>query len=378
MNIVLFSIWKLSNNGIKKLRTELKIKTKSVVQRYKIKIYQPLHIFWYFTIYIVFLQPFPFVMSTKKEESLVLIVLSFLAVYIIWGSTYFFIERAVRYFPPMVIGALRFLVSGILLMAWVKIRREKMWNLRAVLVSIISGLLMLFVGNGAVIWAEQYLQSSFVAILLASSPIWFLVLDKPQWSVNFSSRLTLLGVIAGIIGVILLFYEKMEGGKLGLSLIPLLVITLGNMGWTFGSLVSKYKVKNISPSVNSAWQMLSASFMFSMVGLFNGSFVATNWVAIPAEAWLSIFYLIIFGSIIGYSAYVYLLEHRSPTQVSSYAYVNPLVAVLLGVFLNHEKITPLQFAGLAIILFSVVFINIAKRKKARQEKELLYSDTETV
>lgn len=317
-------------------------------------------------------------MANKKEESLVLIVLSFLAVYIIWGSTYFFIERAVRHFPPMVIGAVRFLVSGLIMLAWIKIRGEKLWERKTMIYSFMSGLLMLFVGNGAVIWAEQYLQSSFVAIFLASSPIWFLILDRPQWQVNFSSKLTLLGVFAGLVGVVLLFYEKLDGGKLGLSVIPLIVITLGNIGWTFGSLVSKYKVKNISPSVNSAWQMLSASFMFSIIGISQDSFNQTNWEAIPTEAWLSLLYLIVFGSIIGFSAYVYLLEHRNPTQVSSYAYVNPLVAVLLGVFFNNEKISLLQLAGLAVILFSVLFINIAKRKKARQEKDLLYTDTEIV
>lgn len=316
-----------------------------------------------------------------------MIVLAFLAVYIIWGSTYFFIERAVRHFPPMVLGSLRFLAATLILAAWVKIKGEKLWNKSAIRYSLISGVLMLFVGNGAVIWAEQYLQSSFVAIFLASSPIWFLVFDKPQWSANFRSRLTLTGVFAGLIGVVFLFYEKVEGGSLGLAILPLVVITLGNVGWTVGSLVSKYKVKNISPSVNSAWQMFAGAIAFSIVGIADNSFTKTNWNAIPFEAWFSMGYLIIFGSIIGFSAYVYLLEHRNPTQVSSYAYVNPLVAILLGVFLNNEKITLLQFAGLAVILFSVLFINIAKRRKGKTpgnmlEKEEvgpgLYTDAETV
>lgn len=263
-------------------------------------------------------------------------------------------------------------------MAWVKIKGERLWNKKAILYSVVSGLLMLFVGNGAVIWAEQYLQSSFVAIFLASSPIWFLVLDKPQWQVNFSSRLTLLGVFAGLVGVVLLFYEKIEDGKFALSLLPLLVITLGNVGWTYGSLVSKYKVKNISPSVNSTWQMFAAATAFTMFGIADHSFAETHWHAIPFEAWFSMGYLIVFGSIIGFSAYVYLLEHRNPTQVSSYAYVNPVVAVLLGVFLNNEKVTLLQFAGLAVILFSVLFINLAKRRKTRLGKKLLYTDTEIV
>ncbi|MFV0605760.1 MAG: EamA family transporter [Niabella sp.] len=311
-------------------------------------------------------------MASKKPESLLLIVLAFAAVYIIWGSTYFFIERAVRYFPPMVIGALRFWAAGIILMIWAAWRREKLWNKKAMLYSLISGILMLFVGNGAVIWAEQYLQSSFVAIFLASSPIWFLVLDKPQWQKNFSSQLTLVGVFAGLVGVVLLFYEKLTAGSLAVSLLPLLVITLGNVGWTMGSLVSKYKVKNISPTVNSAWQMLAAATAFTIVGVSNHSFANTQWQAVPPEGWFSMVYLIVFGSIIGFSAYVYLLAHRNPTQVSSYAYVNPLVAVLLGVWLNQEKISLLQLAGLAVILLSVVFINIAKQR-IRHKKAAIYS-----
>lgn len=308
-------------------------------------------------------------MENRKQAPLTLIVLAFAAVYIIWGSTYFFIERAVRHIPPMVIGSLRFLAAGIILMIWVKIKGEKLWNKQAIKYSLISGVLMLFVGNGAVIWAEQYLQSSFVAIFLASAPIWFLAFDKPQWKQNFSSRLTLVGVLAGLAGVILLFFEKLQNHQLGISLVPLLVITIGNIGWTLGSLVSKYKVKRISPSVNSAWQMMAGAIAFSIVGVADGSYVQTNWNSIPSEGWLSMAYLVIFGSIIGFSAYVYLLEHRNPTQVSSYAYVNPLVAVLLGVFLNSETITAMQYTGLAVILGSVLFINIAKRRKNKQMGE---------
>jgi drug/metabolite transporter (DMT)-like permease len=319
-------------------------------------------------------------MTYKKSESLPMIVLAFAAVYIIWGSTYFFIERAVRHLPPMFIGSLRFSAAAVIMMIWAKWKGEKLWNKNAILYSLASGVLMLFIGNGAVIWGEQYLHSSFVAIFLASSPIWFLVLDRPQWKQNFSSKLTLIGVFFGLLGVIALFYEKLVDTKTAISFIPLLVVSLGNVGWTMGSLVSKYRVKNISPSVNTAWQMIAGAVSFGIVGIFDQSFVKTNWSTIPFEAWFSIGYLILFGSVLGFSAYVYLLEHRNPTQVSSYAYVNPLVAVILGVFLNHEKITLLQYGGLSVILFSVLFINTAKRRKNRKasRERALYADAETV
>lgn len=306
----------------------------------------------------------------SKSPSVFIITLAFAAVYIIWGSTYFFIEVAVKHIAPMLLGALRFITAGILMIAWVVFfRREKIWNKTAIIHSLISGLFMLLLGNGSVIWAEQYLHSSFVAIFIASSPIWFLVLDKPKWDINFRNRFTIMGVIMGVVGVLFLFYEKLMAGKHGQSIWPLLVILLGNIGWVAGSLYSKYKVNQVSPSVNAAWQMLSAGVAFAIISLLHKDLMHTQWNAIPAKAWFSMGYLIIFGSIIGYSAYVFLLEHRNAAQVSSYAYVNPLVAVLLGTLINHDHLSFLQILGLVVILCSVFFINMAKKEHAKLKAE---------
>lgn len=309
-------------------------------------------------------------MYNNKPASLLLILAAFAAVYIIWGSTYFFIELTVKYIPPMVIGGLRFLLSGSIMLMWVAFRGERIFDRSSILSSAISGILMLFIGNGAVIWAEQYLHSSFVAIFLASAPVWFLIFDKPKWNENFLNKFTIIGVCIGLIGVILLFYEKMSGQLVKNELLPLLIIFLGNIGWVLGSLFSKYKVKSGSPSLNAAWQMLSAGVAFSLIGIFNGSFATVNWAGIPNVAWFSLIYLVIFGSIIGYSAYVFLLGQRSATQVSSYAYVNPLVAVVLGVFINHDKLTAMQYLGLGVILCSVLFINLAKKERRKKLQKI--------
>src|SRR5690606_2900274 len=125
-----------------------------------------------------------------------------------------------------------------------------------------------------------------------------------------------------------------------------------------------------SASVNAAWQMLAAGVVFSVAGVFNKEFTAVQWAVIPAKAWLALSYLVVFGSIIGYSAYVFLLSVRSPTQVSTYAYVNPLVAVLLGGLINHDRLTILQLGGLAVILCSVFFINLAKKSQVKMEARL--------
>lgn len=308
-------------------------------------------------------------MNQKKAPSVVLVILAFAAVYLIWGSTYFFIEKGVKFIPPMLLGGLRFVTAGILMLVWVTLRGEKVWNASVIMHSVISGVLMLFVGNGAVIWAEQYLHSSFVAIFLASAPIWFLVFDKPNWVENFTNKFTLLGVAMGLLGVVALFYEKIAGGNGNRNLIPVLAIFIGNIGWVVGSLYSKYKVKDISPSVNAAWQILSAGVVFFIAGFADGSIVRVNWMAIPAEGWAALIYLILFGSIIAYSAYVFLLSARSATQVSSYAYVNPLVAVILGVLINKDHLTVLQLAGLMVILCSVLFINLAKKEREKKRAQ---------
>ena len=300
-------------------------------------------------------------MNAEKQSSVALVILAFAAVYIIWGSTYFFIEMAVKHIPPMALGAIRFILAGLIMLAWVGFKKEKIWNRSAILPSIFSGLLMLFIGNGSVIWVEQSLPSSFVAIFLASAPLWFLLLDNINWRKNFNNKFTVTGVAIGLIGVIALFYEKIVEAGYGTGLLPLLVLSLANIGWTLGSLISKYRVKNISPSVNSAWQMIAAGLAFAVSGAFNGEFAHINWHLVPVNAWAATVYLIVFGSIIGYSAYVFLLSVRSPAQVSTYAYVNPLVAVLLGVLINHDRLTTLQLGGLAIILCSVFFINLAKK-----------------
>ncbi|WP_346238167.1 EamA family transporter [Niabella insulamsoli] len=308
--------------------------------------------------------------ATKKSPSLLIVVLAFAAVYLIWGSTYFFIEMAVKSISPMILGAVRFIVAGLILMAWVSARGEKIWNRKALMPAMISGTLMLFLGNGAVIWAEQFLPSSFVAIFLASAPLWFLLLDKVNWQQNFSNRFTLIGVSIGLLGVIALFYEKIVETGYQQSLAALIILCLANISWALGSLFSKYKVKNTSSSVNSAWQMLAAGLAFTLTGLLNGEFKMMQWTQVPVSAWLAVAYLVLFGSIIGYSAYVFLLSVRSATQVSTYAYVNPLVAVLLGVFINHDRLTAMQLGGLAVILCSVFFINLAKKRQVKMNARL--------
>lgn len=314
--------------------------------------------------------------TAKKSISPVMVIVAFATVYLVWGSTYFFIQKAVQHIPPMILGALRFLIAGLLMMGWCLLKGERIGTWPQIKPAIISGLLLLLVGNGAVIWVEKSLPSSFVAILLSSAPIWFVALDKPKWKENLTNRSTILGLIIGFIGVILLFSEKaavavsLTGNNY--EIIGFFILIIGSISWAGGSLYSKYHSSG-STTVSSAWQMLAAGTAFML-----GSFLSHEWngfelQSVTTISWLSLLYLILFGSLAAYSAYVWLLQVRPATQVSTYAYVNPVVAVLLGVFFAGEHMSLVQTSGFVVILSSVLLINLAKY--SNEQKRLKYENS---
>jgi drug/metabolite transporter (DMT)-like permease len=309
--------------------------------------------------------------NQSKTPSNLMVVLAFATVYIVWGSTYFFIQKALHSFPPFFLGAIRFIVAGSLMMIWCVIQGEKLFDLKAMKTAIISGLLLLFVGNGVVIWVEQFLPSGMVAIMVSSSPLWFILLDSPKWHENFGNKSTIIGLIIGFAGVALLFSERIAGSISSLNntrdLIASGLLIIGSMAWAGGSLYSKYKSSGNSATVNTTWQMMAAGVAFIPGTFISGEMNGLNLQAIPVDAWLAVLYLIIFGSIVGFSAYVWLLKVQPATKVSTYAYVNPVVAVLLGIFFANESITRLQILGLIVILGSVLLINLHKYKKSPKQ-----------
>lgn len=299
-----------------------------------------------------------------------MVAVAFATVYIVWGSTYFFIQRALAGFPPFFLGAFRFVVAGLLMLSWSLAQGEKVLSWKVAKPAIVTGLLLLFVGNGVIIWVEQFLPSAMVAIMVSSAPLWFVLLDKPKWSENLNSRSTIMGLVIGFAGVILLFSEKimatMSSINSGRDVFAMALIVLGSIAWAGGSLYSKYNSVSKSATVNSTWQMLAAGIAFIPCTLISGEWRTVDLAAIPSDAWLATLYLIVFGSIAGFSAYVWLLKVQPATKVSTYAYVNPVVAVLLGIFFGHESITLMQISGLIVILGSVLLINLHQYRKPKQ------------
>lgn len=294
---------------------------------------------------------------------------AFAIVYLAWGGTYFFIRLSVEHIPPMLVGAMRYVISGVLMLLWCLFTKEKIFSWRVIRPAVVSGLLLLVGGNGLLIWAEQYIPSSLAAILLASGPIWFVVLDRGKWRENFQSKATIAGLIVGSVGVLLLFGQKLRdeagaGGGGSKEMAALAMLVIASVSWAAGSLYSKYKAAGNPNSLNAGWQMMVAGIAFVICSAVSGEFGQFHPAAVPVSAWLSIVYLVTLGSLLGYSAFTWLLQVRPATQVSTHAYVNPVVAVLLGVFFGGERLTTIQFAGLVVILLSVLLINLAKYRAA--------------
>lgn len=317
---------------------------------------------------------------SNKTASPVLVIIAFATVYLVWGSTYFFIRVAMQGgFPPFILGALRFILAGVIMLAWCAIKGEKLFVAKDILPATVTGILLLTVATGIVIWTEQTLPSAMVAILVSSAPIWFVVLDKPMWKTNFNSKSTIVGLIIGFLGIILLFSEQINdffqvnGTQSKLPWMMLLI--LGTISWSSGSLYSKKHPPTASASVNTGWQMLAAGIAYIPLTFLHGDFHNFQWQSVHTSGWLAVIYLVVFGSLAGFSAYVWLLQVRPATQVSTYAYVNPVIAVFLGVMFAGESISFIQIGGLATILGSVLLINLAKyRQKTIGNRQLAVPD----
>ena len=301
--------------------------------------------------------------ASHKHAPLATVIIAFAIVYIVWGSTYFFIQASERDFPPFLLGALRFFASGFILLAWCALKKYQLIYLPQIKTSFIVGNLLLFIGNGSIIWAETALPSSFVAVLVSAAPLWFVLFDGRNRKANFNNKHIIIGIFTGSLGVVLLFgekiFSKLSPATNTIQVVSLVVIVAGNISWCVGSLYSKYNAGG-NIMVGAAWQMIFAAVSFFILSACTGEINHFHFHQVHLRAWLSVIYLITMGSLAGYSAYIWLLQVRPATQVSTNAYVNPVVAVLLGVFFGGETINLLQTGALAIILLSVFIINFDK------------------
>jgi drug/metabolite transporter (DMT)-like permease len=303
--------------------------------------------------------------AVAQEPSKALIIAAFAALYTIWGSTYLANYFAIQSIPPFVMAGIRFTAAGVILFFWCLIQGQKTPPLSTIGRSSLAGILMLAIGTGAVIWVEQYLPSGLTAVIVATVPLWFVALDRREWSFYFSNKGVVLGLLIGFCGVLLLFAG---GGNVNftgnrMQLISFFVILGGSVCWAIGSLYSKYAPTEGDTTMKAAIQMLAAGLTSFLIAIVNGELLHFPWQQVTRSSFIAIVYLVTFGSLVGYISYIWLLSVRPPSLVGTYAYVNPVVAVFLGWLLAKEKIGTIQIMALVVILAGVIMVNVSKIKK---------------
>ena len=306
-------------------------------------------------------------MSTTPQPFGIKILLAFAAIYLIWGSTFYAVHIALKDFSPFLLSALRFLIAGILLFIYCIIRKEQLPAAMDVRKNAICGVVIFIGGVVSVVWAQQYISSSLASIII-TTPFWFVLLDKRQWGYYFSSKWIIAGLITGLVGVILLIgFKKGTAGSDNeyMQVLSIAVMIMGSFLWVAGSLYLKYKPSPNSSYVNACTQLLSAGVFCLCISLYRHEPQQLSVNNIQTSGIWATVYLGIVSTMITFMAYIYLIKVRPPAIVSTYSYVNPLVAVLLGCSLGGEKVTTLQIVALFIILCGVLFVNIPKYTSRR-------------
>ena len=309
---------------------------------------------------------------SPKNPSKALVVIAFAALYTIWGSTYLAILIAVKSIPPFLMAGTRFIIAGLLLYTWCRLQKQETPDITSVGHISFTGILLLFIGNSGLVWVEQYLPSGFSAIVIATVPLWFVILDKRQWKFHFANKQIIVGLLIGFAGVLSLFAGNSSVHfDNRMQVISFFVLVLGSISWATGSLYSKYKKTNGSTSMKASIQMMAAGIVSMITGISSGELQQFAWSHVSSAAVMAVVYLITFGSFIGYMSFVWLMTVRPPSLVGTYAYVNPVVAVFLGWFFAHEQITWHQVVALLIILAGVIIVNFSKEKLVTHDSKRL-------
>jgi len=295
-----------------------------------------------------------------------LVIASFAAIYIIWGSTYLAILIGLETIPPFFLAGTRFLTAGLLLLAYAFYKGEKLPDTTSLLRIGLAGILMLYIGNGTVTWVEQHLPSGLAAIIVATVPLWLVILDRGQWKFYFSNIQIIGGLLVGFAGVILLFAGNAAGDLFSdpLKFVSLLVLMGGIVSWSIGTLFSKYKPMQGSTTMKVAVQSITAGLFFIPTGFISGEHEGFSISDVSTNSLLALFYLTFFGSILAYLAYMWLLSVKPASLVGTYAYVNPVVAVFLGWLIAAEQISMQQAIGLGVIILGLIIVNMSKEKKS--------------
>jgi len=298
--------------------------------------------------------------------------IALIALYIVWGSTYLGIRIAIETIPPFFHAGVRFLISGLILVIWQRSAGHALPTRKQWISTAIIGSLLLLGGNGLVAWAEQFIPSGIAALIISSSPMFLVIGEairpngvKPNWQ-------GIVGILIGFAGIfILIGPSEISGSATKLNPLGIAALLAAELFWSTGSIYSKSVDLPKSSLMNTGAQMLMGSISLFIVSLVSGELHGWDITAVSARSLYGLSYLILVGSLVGFVSYGWLLQNAPISLVSTYAYVNPIVAVFLGTWLASEPLEPRIWLAAGIIVGSVIFINSTRPKVKYEAKEVL-------
>jgi drug/metabolite transporter (DMT)-like permease len=296
--------------------------------------------------------------------------LALLSIYIIWGSTYLAILFVVETIPPFISAGIRFLISGAVLFVWRRLARDPMptriqWRSAAIV-----GVLLLLGGNGLLSWSEQHIPSGIAALLIGTVPLWLVLIEALRPGGTKAGWQAILGLAIGFAGIVVLIGPaEFTGNTQQYDLLGILVCLIAAFIWSFGSIYSRSSDLPESALMTTGMEMLAGSAGLFIVATLTGEWQRFSISNVSQKSLSGLIYLIIIGSLIGFVSYAWLLRNAPIPLVATYAYVNPLVAILLGSLFANEQLTPRTILAALIIIGSVVFINTSGKATKIQEEE---------
>ena len=309
-------------------------------------------------------------MSKTQSPSQFAVILAFGLVYLFWGSTYLAIDIAIQSIPPALMCGVRFSIAGVVMLVVCAATGRRIWySARQIALAAVVGILLLMGGNLTLAWAELSVPTGLAALIIAITPLWFLVLDSLLLGHHRISWRGKAGLGLGIVGLMVLFWPQLHStstlGRGGLW--ASLSLIGGSFSWALGSVLSKRWQSGMDVFSATAWQVTAAGAANFVFALAAGDLSRATWTT---RAVAAVLYLVVCGSWIGYTAYIWLLEHVPTSKVSTYAYVNPVVAVFLGWLILHERVDRFIVMGSVIVVFSVILVTSAKVKERELAEEL--------
>ena len=291
--------------------------------------------------------------------------MAFISIYVIWGTTYLAIIIGLEGLPPFMMASVRFLVAAIILLGYSIAKGEPTPTYQALFKNAVLSVFVLVGGQGLLIWSEQYIASGYASILVATIPIWLVVMDKANWKYYFSNPFIIIGVVIGFIGIVILFGDTMDDSFLDPTksknqIVAASLVLVGAWSWVAGTLFNRSRPARGSIYSNLGWQLVFGGIISLGISGTLGEFPKTNFSEVSLSAWISILYLSVAGSIIAFVVYTWLLTQKSSAAVGTYAYINPVIAVLIGWWYANEEITIYQIIGMIIIVVSAITINLKR------------------